>query len=252
MEKNTKKATLLLLVQLFFALLAGFFKEPTVATLCLYLGFLLPLLSVRPRLFPKDIKGGAPLLLLFPLFLFINALSSLATGWVFTALSLPQNPVLPNPSIPLALLFDVFLAALCEEIFCRGILYKLFRPLGAGSAILATAIAFSMMHANPYQLFYALLAGLFLGFVREASGSFLLPLLFHLGNNLVSLLVGKVDPLIFLCATLVLSAVCLFFFLRKHASLLPKWGELRPKNLKSLFTPPFILYLLLMLTLTLL
>ena len=252
MERNTKKATLLLLVQLFFALLAGFFTQPILATLCLYLGFLLPLLSVRPTLFPKDLKGSSPLLLLFPLFLFVNALSSLLTGWVFEALSRPITPVLPNESIPLALLFDVLLAALCEEIFCRGILYKLFRPLGAGTAILATAIAFSLMHANPYQLLYALLAGLFLGLVREASGSFLLPFLFHLGNNLVSFLAGKADPLIFLLVTLFLSAICLFFFLRKHASLLPKKGELRPQNLKSLFIPPFILYLLLMLTLTLL
>ncbi len=250
MEKNTKKATLLLLVQLFFALLAGFFKEPTVATLCLYLGFLLPLLSVRPRFFPEDIKAGTPLLLLFPLFLFINTLSSLATGWLFTALSLPMTPVLPNPSIPLALLFDVLFAALCEEVFCRGILYKLLRPLGAGTAILATATVFALMHANPYQLFYALLAGLFLGLIREASGSFLLPFLFHLGNNLVSFLLGEVDPLIFLLVTLSLSALCLFFFLRRHVSLLPKKEALRPQNLKSLFIFPFILYLLLMLTLT--
>ncbi len=252
MEKNVKKATLLLLVQLFFALLAGFFKQPIVGTLCLYLGFLLPLLSVRPRLFPTEGKSVLPLLLLFPLFVFINSLSSLATGWFFTALSLPMNPVLPNPSLPLALLFDVFLAALCEEVFCRGILYKLLRPLGAGTAILATAIAFSFMHANPYQLFYALLAGLFLGLVREAGGSFLLPFLFHLGNNLVSFLAGEADPLIFLFSTLVLSAVCLFFFLRKHTALLPKKEELRPQNLKSLFIPPFLLYLLLMLTFTLL
>lgn len=252
MEKNTKKATLLLLVQLFFALLAGFFKEPILSTLCLYLGFLLPLLSVRPRLFPTEIKNAFPLLLLFPLFVFINSLSSLATGWIFTALSLPMSPVLPNPSIPLALLFDVFLAALCEEIFCRGILYKLFRPLGAGTAILATAIVFSLMHANPYQLFYALLAGLFLGLIREAGGSFLLPFLFHLGNNLVSFLAGEADPLLFLLATLVLSAVCLLFFFRKHTALLPKKEGLRPQNLKSLFIPPFVLYLLLMLTFTLL
>lgn len=252
MENNVKKATLLLLVQLFFSLLAGFFQQPTVATLCLYLGFLLPLLSVRPRLFPENPKSVSPLLLLFPLFLFINALSSLATGWIFTALSLPMAPVLPNPSLPLALLFDVLLTALCEEVFCRGILYKLLRPLGAGTAILATALVFSLMHANPYQLLYALLAGLFLGLMREAGGSLLLPFLFHLGNNLVSFLSGKVDPLLFLLVTLSLSLICLFFFLRKHRSLLPKKEELYPTNLKSLFIFPFILYLLLMLTFTLL
>lgn len=250
MENNVKKATLLLLVQLFFSLLAGFFQQPTVATLCLYLGFLLPLLSVRPRLFPENPKSASPLLLLFPLFLFINALSSLATGWIFTALSLPMAPVLPNPSLPLALLFDVLLTALCEEIFCRGILYQLFRPLGAGTAILSTAVVFALMHANPYQLFYALLAGLFLGLIREAGGSFLLPFLFHLGNNLVSFLLGDTDPLIFLLIAFSLSAVCLFFFLHKYSSLLPKKETLSPRNLKSLFIPPFLLYLLLMLTFT--
>ncbi len=251
MEKDLKKATLLLLFQLLFSLAAGFFCEPLLISLVLCLGFLLPLLVFRPSFSLKGWRGGWPLLFLLPLFLFINGLTSTLTAWFFGAVGLPLTPVLPNENLLSALLFDVLLTAFCEEIFCRGMLYDLLRPLGAGTAIFGSALAFSLMHGNLYQLFYAFIAGLLLALLREVSGSFLLPFLFHLCNNLTSLLSADVEPWLFLGASLGLSLLGLLLFWR-HRGILPSREELKPRKLRPLFASPFTLYLLLMLLISLL
>jgi uncharacterized protein len=57
-------------------------------------------------------------------------------------------------------------------------------------AVIVSAALFAVMHGYLIVLPYAFLAGLFLGWIRERTGSTLNPLFMHVVNNLVFLCLG--------------------------------------------------------------
>lgn len=74
--------------------------------------------------------------------------------------------------------------AVAEELLFRGVLYGAARSrIGATGAVVVTAIAFGLYHGSIYRFAPAALGGLFLGFVRAASGSLWPALAFHFANN---------------------------------------------------------------------
>ncbi|MDO7642327.1 MAG: CPBP family intramembrane metalloprotease [Reinekea forsetii] len=85
----------------------------------------------------------------------------------------------------------VVFAPLVEEFFFRGYLFAMLRPtrLGAWGTLVITSLLFTLAHAGQYQWSVLCVVGLlalFLGYVREKSGSIWLPILFHALNNLLA------------------------------------------------------------------
>ncbi len=77
----------------------------------------------------------------------------------------------------------VILPAFLEEYFFRGMVCKSLSVYGKGTAILASAALFSMMHADFSQMLYSFVAGVLLGFLYLESENIAYPILLHLINN---------------------------------------------------------------------
>ncbi len=78
--------------------------------------------------------------------------------------------------------------AFCEEFFFRGVILSSLLPYGKGIAIGASAILFGLMHQNPYQLLYATVAGVVLGYVYVKTKSIWCSTILHFINNAISVL----------------------------------------------------------------
>jgi membrane protease YdiL (CAAX protease family) len=77
--------------------------------------------------------------------------------------------------------FAIALApAACEELLFRGILLpSLQRWLPAGIAVAITALAFALVHFDPYRFLFAAAVGAGLGLLRLRTGSVIAPFLAH-------------------------------------------------------------------------
>lgn len=86
---------------------------------------------------------------------------------------------------PLLLLFFVgILAPFCEEVVFRGAIFGGYKKEGnVFKAVLASGILFGLLHMNINQASYALVIGLLLGFLVEATGSIFSSILFHVLIN---------------------------------------------------------------------
>ncbi|MBW8360191.1 MAG: CPBP family intramembrane metalloprotease [Weeksellaceae bacterium] len=84
----------------------------------------------------------------------------------------------------------VMMAPLFEEIVFRGIIQKGLINKGVKPiwAIWIAALAFGIVHGNPWQFVGAVLLGYVLGLVYYRTKSLLMPILLHAFNNLVSVL----------------------------------------------------------------
>lgn len=75
---------------------------------------------------------------------------------------------------------------LCEEFLFRGAIQTNCRPFGSSNAILISSLLFALMHQNAGQIFYAFVAGIFLGVVYEKTGSIWNCTILHILNNFAS------------------------------------------------------------------
>ena len=132
-------------------------------------------------------------------------LGTLGLNHLLTLYGAWQDSVFPPPEILQALYdglfvyrgpadFAVLLAvfalvpAVCEEMLFRGFLHsglmrRLERPL---SAVVAGAIVFGIFHLDPWRFVGVVVLGLFLGYLRLATGSLLPAMAAHAANNIVS------------------------------------------------------------------
>ena len=78
--------------------------------------------------------------------------------------------------------------AVCEEFLFRKTILRSLLPYGEGFAIVASAVMFGIMHQNILQVFYAVMAGIVLGFVYAKTRSYLCVFLIHFTNNFISVL----------------------------------------------------------------
>ena len=92
----------------------------------------------------------------------------------------------------------VLIGPLFEELIFRGILWRTLQKRGAVITVLGTSLAFALYHADPTQVIGVLPLALFLGVLRQASGSLLPCLLAHAVNNglatLLALTAGMDTP----------------------------------------------------------
>lgn len=80
---------------------------------------------------------------------------------------------------------------LFEELLFRGLLLSwLGKHLAISRAVIVSAVLFAIMHGYPIVLPYAFVAGLFLGWVREHTGSTFNTLVMHVLNNVLFLCLG--------------------------------------------------------------
>ncbi len=90
--------------------------------------------------------------------------------------------------------FTVIITFLCtcvmvpviEEYVFRGVIYRVFKDVGTGFAVVASALCFGLMHSSVSQCMYAFVFGLFSAIFVAVTGNIKTSVLFHMINNVVS------------------------------------------------------------------
>ena len=80
------------------------------------------------------------------------------------------------------------LPAVCEELVFRFIPLVLLAPHSKKSAVVISALLFAFVHASPYQIPYALVAGAVYMALDVGTGSVIPSIILHLCNNTIALL----------------------------------------------------------------
>jgi membrane protease YdiL (CAAX protease family) len=90
--------------------------------------------------------------------------------------------------LPLMWLSLVVVAPVTEELFFRGFLHRGWAPswLGVSGTIVVTALLWALLHQqyNVLGILFIFVMGLIFGWMRQRSGSTLLPMALHTANNL--------------------------------------------------------------------
>jgi len=126
----------------------------------------------------------------------------------------------------------VLVAPLAEELLFRGLLYRLARrSWGPWPAAVVSALAFGLVHGEPWYLFGLVGLGMWLAFLYESTGSLLMPVVAHATHNGISLLLmvkdratlGAEEPItavdgILLAASLAVGLLLAVLLLRRRRS----------------------------------
>ena len=93
-------------------------------------------------------------------------------------------------------IYFVFIAAITEELLCRGIMMKFLSPVSVNFALIASSVMFGLMHGNFAQIFNGALLGLVLGYAAMKSGSVKLSILCHIAANTNAMLLATIEYLL--------------------------------------------------------
>ncbi len=100
--------------------------------------------------------------------------------------------ILSGQSLPVTLLVIAVLPAICEEVFFRGFLYsslkRTFRP---ATTILLTGFLFGLYHIAPVRIIPTTVLGISMTLGLAWSGSLAIPVLMHLVNNTVAVVLTR-------------------------------------------------------------
>ena len=123
----------------------------------------------------------------------------------------------------ISVLLYVLISPAAEELLFRGVIYGYVRRFfDIRTAVVGSAILFGIYHGNMIQAVYAVIMGYFIAYAYEYFGSFKVPLLLHMGINLLMVIFSYsgLDRSGFVCwpvciAFLLLGIVALFLLGRR-------------------------------------
>ncbi len=140
------------------------------------------------------------LLLLPPLVLFmeplITLLNAISMLFVRNEISNAASALVDHNTLGTSLFFMAFLPCVIEELAYRGVMFGSFHEAGRLKAILMSGFLFGLMHMNFNQMAYAVVIGLIFGFVVEATGSIIPPMIMHFLINGFSVVIKHIANII--------------------------------------------------------
>ncbi|MBE7026789.1 MAG: CPBP family intramembrane metalloprotease [Ruminococcaceae bacterium] len=150
--------------------------------------------------------------------------------------SLPQTVVAPKSfgEYLVGVLCIAIVPAIFEEVFCRGVILYEYKRYGARFAIIASALAYLVLHNSVTSAFSILILGLALGFVALCTDSLVPSMIFHFSVNFFSLTMGYVSESIIpahLQAEFALALNLIFIFLSLTFVLV--WLSVAPQGIKK-------------------
>jgi sodium transport system permease protein len=102
-------------------------------------------------------------------------------------------------ALPLAasLTLVSLLPAVVEELVCRGLALQSLRPqFGTAGAVLLSALAFGLLHLDPFRLVPTIFLGILFGLVVVWTGSIFPAMFAHACNNALSFLIQRSEPML--------------------------------------------------------
>lgn len=125
---------------------------------------------------------------------------------------------LPNEVTLMPMLAVGVIAPITEEFFFRGLVHtRLRRSMSVPAAVILSSVFFGLGHGGTIWFLASFLAGLLLSWSLERTGSLLVPIVIHMGNNLVAqVLQSRNDlPLWMVCVAVPVcigAVICLWKF----------------------------------------
>lgn len=165
------------------------------------------------------------------------------------------------------LIFTAFVAPIFEEIIYRHLLLRSLKPIGDTPAIIISALVFGLAHGNFDQFAYAFLSGIIFGLMAVRYDTIIPGMVLHLINNFFVTVItyqkqltgigGLWDGLVDAAAALGNIIVNISYFAAPFvavllafcgaAKLMPVGGEHKHRKLIAIFSPVFIIALVVML-----
>lgn len=236
MKKELTIVVLFDVVFIFFLALSGFFNG-ILESAVYYLAFIVPIFFAIALARKMGISSHAPKIKMntdgilltactaFPLFalvFFVSWLTSLVLGF-FGASS---NATDVSGNIISAIFTHALLTAVCEELLFRYVPITYLAPYSKRVAVLASALFFSLVHCNFFQLPYAFIAGVVFAVLDIASDSILPSFLLHFSNNIISVIwvrgEGRIEfvriYIIILVSLAVISLIPAYLLRKRYAS----------------------------------
>lgn len=157
-----------------------------------YLAFKLMLIGIE-KIEPQEKKklGFGKLILLIIITIGLAQAANFVTQIILlvfralTRIDVNNNveDIIMNSSPLINFIFAVIIAPIFEELIMRGTLMKRIRVYGDKTAIIFTAIAFGLFHANIAQIPFAIACGLVLGYALVKTNSIIYSIIIHMALN---------------------------------------------------------------------
>ena len=116
---------------------------------------------------------------------FVNSLAMqplLPPDFDYSEITLPTD-YSENYKVVVQLILTALVPGVCEEFLFRGMVLSSLMPYGKTGAIVVSSLFFGLMHQNPFQMFYATVAGVVLALLYIYTGSIWCSTLVHVCNN---------------------------------------------------------------------
>lgn len=125
---------------------------------------------------------------------FVSAIFQTMIGVEFTS-NVGETNVATFPGIIMATLSIAVVPAVIEEFAVRGAIMQPLRKYGDKFAIILSALFFSLLHGNMFQIPYTFVGGLILGYLAVKTKSMWPPMILHFVNNGYSVIVMIISDL---------------------------------------------------------
>lgn len=125
----------------------------------------------------------------------VNVIVSLSQIARFSPKYQQVSEVIYSGGLFMEIVSAVIAAPILEELFFRGMIYKRLRDMiNVKAAVVISALFFGAFHGNLVQFVYAFIIGLMLAYVYEKFKTIWAPVIFHIGANLISVLITEFMP----------------------------------------------------------
>ena len=92
--------------------------------------------------------------------------------------------IMPNPAV--AVLVVAVMPAVCEELLMRGFILSSFSQQKKAVAIIIVGVMFGILHFDPFRFVPTAILGMASAYIVIKTKSIVLPMLYHLVNNILS------------------------------------------------------------------
>ena len=125
----------------------------------------------------------------------VNVIVSLSQIARFSPKYQQVSEVIYSGGLFMEIVSAVISAPILEELFFRGMIYKRLRDMiNVKAAVVISALFFGAFNGNLVQFVYAFIIGLMLAYVYEKFKTIWAPVIFHIGANLISVLITEFMP----------------------------------------------------------
>lgn len=125
----------------------------------------------------------------------VNVIVSLSQIARFSPKYQQVSEVIYSGGLFMEIVSAVIAAPILEELFFRGMIYKRLQDMiNVKAAVIVSALFFGAFHGNLVQFVYAFIIGLMLASVYEKFKTIWAPVIFHIGANLISVLITEFMP----------------------------------------------------------